>query len=65
MESRKNVMAFFLKIRRKKFVLDCEKAWNCIKKRLQHRCFYASFIKFLRTLFFAERLEATAASVVE
>ena len=27
------------------------KAWNCIKKRLQHRCFPVKFAKFLRTRF--------------
>ena len=26
------------------------KAWNFIKKRLQHRCFTVKFAKFLRTL---------------
>ena len=32
------------------------KAWNFIKKRLQHLYFPVKFAKFLRTLFFKEHL---------
>ena len=32
------------------------KAWNFIKRRLQHRCFLVKFAKFLRTPFFTEHL---------
>ena len=36
------------------------KAWNCIKKKLWHRCFPVYFTKFLRTsTFFTEHLQAT------
>ena len=31
-----------------------------LKRRLRHRCFSVNFAKFLRTLFFTERLQATA-----
>ena len=30
--------------------VTCFKAWNFIKKRLQHSCFSVKFEKFLRTL---------------
>ena len=32
------------------------KAWNFIKKRLEHKCFPVKFRKFLRTTFFTEHL---------
>ena len=32
------------------------KAWNIIKRRLQHRCFPVKFAKILRTPFFIEHL---------
>ena len=32
------------------------KAWNFVKRRLQHRCFPVAFAKCLRTPFFTEHL---------
>ena len=35
----------------------CLKAYNSIKKRLQHSCFPVRFAKFLRTPFFVEEFQ--------
>ena len=35
-------------------------ACNCIKKRLQHRCFLVNIVKFLRTTYFEEHLRTAA-----
>ena len=32
------------------------KAYNCIKKKTQHRCFPVNIVKFLRTALFIEHL---------
>ena len=34
------------------------KVWNCIKKRIQHRCFPTNIAKFLRPAFYIEHLRS-------
>ena len=46
--SLKQIKIFFLEGERPTFA-NFAKAWNFIRKRLQHRCFPLKFVKFLQT----------------
>ena len=34
--------------------------WNCIKKRLQHRCFFCEYCKIFKNTYFEEHLRTAA-----
>ena len=51
-----SVKEVFLEISQTSLENTCARPATLLKKRLWHRCFHASFVKFLRTPFYTEHL---------